>query len=366
MEKVQAVVIGAGVVGIACARAMQLAGIETLLVEKEAQFGSGVSSRNSGVIHGGIYYPSGSRKAALCVQGKELLYKYAQERGIDHKQCGKLVVANSDYDLQKLRDINKQAIRNGVRDLKYLTEEKVNEIEPLVQSIAGLWSPSTGIIDVHDLMVTMLGDFENSGGTYAPNTEILSAMAMAKGIAVETSDFVVLAKTVVNAAGLSAQKVAKTIRGLDQKFIPKQYLAKGNYFWLEGEAPFKCLVYPLPTKAGLGAHSLIDFNGRTRFGPDVEWIEEEDYTVTSERKEHFISLIKQYYPSLDEEKLHPDFAGIRPKIVGPDLGGADFLIQNSQEHQVTGLINLFGIESPGLTASQAIGATVTEMIKGLS
>lgn len=354
VERIDCLVIGAGVVGIACARALQLAGRSVILAEKHPHFGSEVSSRNSGVIHAGFYYPENSLKARLCVAGKKMLYAYARDRGINVLDCGKLVVAQSIEQTDKLRALQAQGAKNGVDDLEIWDADQIKRAEPNVVAQAALWSPSTGIIDVHDLMVNMLGDFENAGGTYVHSTEIIGGQAVAEGLMIETADLTLQAGLVINAAGLGAQTVAASITGMDKDLIPKQYLARGNYFWLEGKAPFERLIYPLPTVGGLGAHSLIDFNGRTRFGPDVEWIDTLDYTVNEGKKQTFIDLIKGYYPALDGARLHPDFAGIRPKIVGPDVGVTDFLIQTEKDHKIKGLVNLFGIESPGLTSSMAL------------
>lgn len=364
MEKIDAVVIGAGVVGIAVARALQLAlkpsGRQVYLLEKEEHFGSGVSSRNSGVIHAGFYYPEKSLKASLCVRGKEMLYDYAAERGIAHKRLGKLVVATEADQIPKLEALKAQGAKNGVTDLVLMDPADIKAQEPNVSAVKGLWSPSTGIVEIHDFMVNLLGDFENAGGIYVHDTAVTGGVIGCDGHIIETAGMALKADIVINAAGLGAQAVAQSMTGFNSSLIPQQYLARGNYFWMEGKAPFNSLIYPLPTKGGLGAHSHTDFNGRTRFGPDVEWIDREDYTVNKDHKANFIEQIKRYYPALDPADLHPDFSGIRPKIVGPDQGVTDFMIQTHKDHGEKGLVNLFGIESPGLTSALAIGEVIAD------
>ncbi len=368
-DRIDILIIGAGVVGLATGRAFALAGYEVLVLESEDHHGTGVSSRNSGVIHAGIYYPEGSLKAQLCVAGKQMLYAYAAERGISHQAIGKMIVAPDSQSVAKLQKYMDRGRVNHVDDLRMMSGAEAREMEPNVRAKAAILSPSTGIIDVHELMNAFVGDIENAGSMMVTHSPVVSAVALDDGILVQIGGqepYEILAKTVINAAGLSAQQVAASIDGLEPGYIPRRYLAKGHYFSLSGKSPFSRLIYPMPQDGGLGAHSLLDLNGRTRFGPDVKWIETEDYSIDDEYKDTFSQLIRQYYPDLDDSKLHPDFAGIRPKIVGPDIGVTDFMIHNEDIHGVKGLINLFGIESPGLTSSMALGEYVLKLVRSIA
>jgi len=362
MERVDCIVVGGGVIGLAVARRLASAGVETLVIEREAVPGSHTSSRNSEVIHAGLYYPPGSLKARLCVRGRQQLYRYCQERGVAHRRCGKLILAVSDDERATLQNYCDTARRNGVTDLAWLTPSEVAALEPAVRCVAALWSPSTGILNSHDYMQALLGDLETSGGTFARRAEVVNAR-LERGrhrVFVQQdgacSEFET--QLLVNAAGLDAQTVAQAFAGLDRATIPPRYLAKGHYFTLQGRAPFQHLIYPVAGGGGLGIHVTLDLAGGVRFGPDVEWISGADYSVDESRRDAFAAAICRYYPDLDAARLQPGYTGIRPKIVGPGEPAADFCIQGPAEHGWPGLVNLYGIESPGLTASLAIADEV--------
>jgi len=366
MERVDCIVVGAGVIGLAVARRLARAGIETLVLERAAVPGSETSSRNSGVIHAGLYYAPGSRKARLCVQGRQQLYRYCAERGISHRRCGKLLVAASPGELATLQHCLRNALRNGVTDLEWRTPVQVAAMEPEVRCAAALWSPSTGIVDGHELMQALLGDFEAAGGVLVRHAQVVGGR-LAHGahrvhVQQHSTSAELEARRLVNAAGLHAQEVARQLHGLEAGSIPPRFLAKGHYFTLQGEAPFRHLIYPVPGHAGLGIHVTLDTAGGVRFGPDVEWISDIDYSVDESRRADFASAIRRYYPSLDASRLQPGYTGIRPKTVGPGEVAADFRIQGPQAHGWEGLVNLYGIESPGLTASLAIADEVAAML----
>ncbi len=364
MDKVDCVVIGAGVVGLAVARALALSGRETWVFEREAGIGTGISSRNSEVIHAGIYYPVGSQKSKLCLTGREMLYAYCQERAVPHKRCGKLLVATSDAEKSQLKAIMQKALLLGVTDLKWLSKEEAEEIEPALHCSAAVLSPSTGIIDSHSLMLAYQGDIENAGGYVVSRSELVSAQCSIGGINLVMADGTeIFARTVVNAAGLDAPALAYRFKGFPSSMIPQTFFAKGNYFSLSGKAPFSHLIYPMPQIGGLGVHLTLDLGGQAKFGPDVEWVDGYDnYEVNPERCEGFYSQIRQYWPSLADDALLPAYSGIRPKLSGPKDTAADFLLQGGESHGVAGLVNLFGIESPGLTSSLAIGDWVQKSV----
>jgi L-2-hydroxyglutarate oxidase LhgO len=369
-ESVEIVVVGAGVVGLAVAKHLADAGREVLVLEKEEQIGSETSARNSEVIHAGIYYPPGSMKAALCVAGKAALYSYCAERGIPHKQCGKLIVAADVRETPSLEKILVNATESGVTDLALIDAEAARALEPNLQCEVALLSPSTGIIDSHQYMLALEGDISRQGGIVAVRSTFCSADLIADGfkLEVDTAGSNVMAldcRILINAGGLHAQRVANTIQTMPRELVPQRYLAKGSYFTLSGRAPFERLIYPLPTTASLGLHYSVDLGGQARFGPDVEWIDAVDYEVDAERAAEFESSIRRYFPALDSSALSPGYAGVRPKIVGPGESAGDFELQGPQEHGVDGLINLFGIESPGLTSSLAIGSHVASLVKGM-
>lgn len=364
-ESVDCLVIGAGVVGLAVARALAMRGLETLVLEAESAIGTGTSSRNSEVIHAGIYYPPGSAKASLCVSGKRLLYAYCEARGIEHWRYGKLIVAADQEQVQTLEKIEATGRANGVDDLRWLTAAEVRAIEPALSCVTALLSPSTGVVDSHGFMLALQGDLEDAGGTVALRSPVRRGRCHADGIHLEAgSDQLVEleARTVINSAGLQAQAVARQIEGLPPESIPPAAYAKGNYYALQGRAPFRHLIYPVPEPGGLGVHLTLDLAGQAKFGPDVEWVEKLDYTVDPARAERFYRAIRRYWPGLPDDSLRPGYAGIRPKLGGPGAPAPDFLIQGPEAHGVQGLINLYGIESPGLTAALAIAEHVANAI----
>lgn len=363
MDQVDCVVVGAGVVGLAVARALALQGREVLVLEAANAIGTGTSSRNSEVIHAGLYYAPGSLKASLCVQGRALLYDYCAERDIDHRRCGKLLVATEPAQVAQLQGIDAQARRNGVSDLLFLSADEARRLEPQLVCEAALLSPSTGIVDSHGLMLTLLGDLENAGGVVALNSPLEMGCIVSSGIELFAADGTHLqAKAVVNAAGLQAPALAAQFAGLVPKHVPTPFYAKGNYFTLATRAPFSHLIYPVPQAAGLGVHLTLDLGGQARFGPDVQWVDSpDDLTVDPARGDAFYAEVRKYWPGLQDGALLPGYAGIRPKISGPGGLGRDFVIQGQCDHGVPGLVNLFGIESPGLTSCLAIG----DMVAGL-
>lgn len=364
MDQVECVVVGAGVVGLAVARALALAGHEVLVLEAAAGIGTGNSSRNSEVIHAGIYYPQGSLKARLCVQGKAQLYDYCVQRGVGQRRCGKLIVATTPAQVAELLGIQDQGSRNGVTDLLLLRAAEVQQLEPALRCEAALLSPSTGIVDSHALMLALQGDLESAGGVVALNSPLTLMRKGLKAIELEASDGTQLrARVVVNAAGLGAVALAQRCVGLDARHVPQAFYAKGNYFTLTGRAPFSHLVYPVPEAAGLGVHLTLDLGGQVKFGPDVQWVDcSDDLTVDPARGEAFYAEVRKYWPDLRDGALQPGYAGIRSKISGPGQPAADFWIQGPAAHGVPGLVNLLGIESPGLTASLAIGQYVLELL----
>ncbi len=369
VDKVDGVVIGAGVVGLAVARALIQAAPETsrewLVLEAADAIGTGTSSRNSEVIHAGIYYPQGSRKAHLCVQGRDMLYAYAQERGVAHQRCGKLIVATHADQRPALEAILQKARANGVHDLVMLSAQEAQAMEPALSCVAALHSPSTGIVDSHGLMLSLQGDIENAGGIVALNSPVASAVCGDDGIVVRMADGAeLLAQTVVNAAGLTAPWLAAKFEGLAAQHVPQAYFAKGNYFTLSGKSPFSRLIYPVPEAAGLGVHLTLDLGGQAKFGPDVQWVDgPDDLVVSAEHEQAFYKEVRKYWPALGEGALQAGYAGIRPKIAGPLEAAADFCIQGPAVHGVKGLVNLFGIESPGLTSSLAVGDAVVRALK---
>lgn len=364
MDQVECVVIGAGVVGLAVARALALSGCEVVLLEAAKAVGTGTSSRNSEVIHAGIYYPEGSLKARLCVQGNPMLYDYCTARGINHQRCGKLIVATTSAQLVSLQKIADQARRNGVNDLVWLSQSDAKRLEPSLQCQAALLSPSTGIVDSHTLMLALQGDMERAGGVLALNTPLALAECAPEAIEIEASDGTRLrTKWLVNSAGLHAPALAGKFKGLDSGCVPQAFFAKGNYFVLAGRAPFSHQIYPVPEQAGLGVHLTLDLGGQAKFGPDVQWVTTpDDLTVDPARGSVFYEQVRKYWPDLPDGALVPGYAGIRPKISAPSGPAADFIIQGPSDHGVPGLVNLFGIESPGLTSALAIGQMVAAML----
>ncbi|MCW5650627.1 MAG: NAD(P)/FAD-dependent oxidoreductase [Ramlibacter sp.] len=368
MERLDCVVVGAGVVGLAVARALALRGREVMVLEAAEAIGTGTSSRNSEVIHAGIYYPAGSLKARLCVQGKQQLYAYCAERGLGHRRCGKLIVATSDAQVAALQGIVAKAAANGVGDLKLLTRDEARALEPQLECVAAVHSPSTGIVDSHGLMLSLQGDLEHAGGMVAFNSALNRAVAQVgrpqDAIVLVAEDGTELAaRTVVNAAGLQAPALAARFEGLDARHVPTAYFAKGNYFTLAGRSPFSRLIYPVPEAAGLGVHLTLDLGGQAKFGPDVQWVDSpDDLVVDPRRGDGFYAEVRKYWPALADGALQPGYAGMRPKISAPHEPAADFVIQGPAAHGVAGLVNLFGIESPGLTSSLALGEAVADLL----
>ncbi len=365
-DSIECVVIGAGVVGLAVARALALRGRETLILEAESAIGTATSSRSSEVIHAGIYYPAGSAKARFCAAGSRLLYEFCAARGVEHRRCGKLIVAADESQIPALRSIEDMGRANGVADLRWLTGGEARALEPQLNSVAALSSPSTGIVDSHDFMLALQGDFEQAGGVIGLRSPLLSGRYDGRRIHLQagTADAVSLAASVViNCAGLHAQDVAHRIDGVPKSSIPAAYFAKGNYFVLKTKTPFRRLVYPVPEPAGLGVHATLDLAGQARFGPDVEWVERPDFTIDPRRARNFYAAIRRYWPGLPDGSLQPGYAGIRPKLTGPGEPAADFLIQGPDVHGVQGLVNLYGIESPGLTSALAIAEHVADQIE---
>lgn len=361
MDQVDAVVIGAGVVGLAVGRALAMRGLETLVLERELAIGTGVSSRSSEVIHAGLYYPAGSLKARLCVRGRQLLYAHCASHGVAHQCCGKLVVATAPEQLPGLRALQAKAAVNGVDDLRWLTREEAQALEPQLRCEAALLSPSTGIVDSHGLMLSLQGDLERHGGAVAFGAAVTAVERGGPGHVVRTSELSLGARLVVNAAGLHAPLLARSIEGLPPP--PVARFSKGCYFALQGRAPFSRLVYPLPQDAWLGVHLTLDLGGQARFGPDAQWLdvdrpEDIDYAVDPARAEAFYDDVRRYWPALPDGALQPAYSGVRPKIHAPHESAPDFRIDGPAQHGVPGLVNLMGIESPGLTSALAIAEEV--------
>jgi L-2-hydroxyglutarate oxidase LhgO len=364
VEDVDVVVCGAGVVGLAVARELALAGREVLILEAAERLGSGISSRNSEVIHAGLYYAPGSLKARLCTAGRELLYAYCRERRIPHRACGKLVVATAEEERPALEALSALAAANGVT-LTALTRAEARSLEPELECVAALSSPLTGIIDAHSLMLALLADAEAHGATLASHSPVTRVVLEedAALIAVDSAQPALSARLLVNCAGLGAVPLARCTEGLPPGAVPQAYFAKGSYFALAGRAPFKHLVYPVPRAAWLGIHLTLDLGGGARFGPDLEWCEAPDYRVDAARAPQFAAAIRRYWPGLPQGALTPAFAGVRPKISGPAASPADFRIDDAAVHGSAALINLFGIESPGLTASLALAREVVSRVR---
>jgi L-2-hydroxyglutarate oxidase LhgO len=364
-EYVDAVVVGAGVIGLAIARRLALDGREVIVLERNDAIGSETSARNSEVIHAGIYYAPGSLKARSCVAGRLQLYRYAEERGIPHSRLGKLIVAATDGEVAALAKLKAQAEANGVDDLTWLKADDAMRLEPALVCTAAILSPSTGIIDSHQLMLSLEGDLEHASGTVVLNAPVESGAVHNDGIVLAVGNAEPMrlhARTVINAAGLGAVDLGRALKGLAPNNVAPKHIAKGNYFRLTRRAPFSRLVYPMPVPGGAGTHMTLDLGGRARFGPDVEWLSEIDYAVDPRRGDSFYSDIRRYWPDLPDGALEPDYAGIRPKLGPAGAPNADFRIDGTEQHGVPGLINLFGIESPGLTACLAIADHVGDMV----
>lgn len=354
MDEVEAVVVGAGVIGLAAARALALAGREVIVLEKAYTIGFETSSRNSEVIHGGLYYPRGSLKATACVEGRQRLYAYCEEHGVPHARLGKLIVATSEDEVPGVEKIEAAAKANGVDNLEWLSVTEAQRMEPELSCVAALLSPSTGIVDSHALMLAYQGDAEAAGAFVVFRAPVLSGTVRSDGFELSVGGdepSQIRCRYLVNAAGLFAPALAKSIDGIPLDTIPPAYFCRGCYFTLSGRTPFRRLIYPVPVPGGLGVHITLDLAGQARFGPDVEWIGDVDYSVDPRRCESFYAAVRRYWPGLKDGALQPGYAGIRPKISGPNEPAADFVVQGPAQHGVPGLVNMYGIESPGLTAS---------------
>jgi L-2-hydroxyglutarate oxidase LhgO len=365
LEQVDAVVVGAGVVGLAVARALALAGREVLVLDAAEGIGTETSSRNSEVIHAGIYYPAGSLMARSCVDGKHRLYRYCAERGVPHSNCGKLIVATNEDEAGKLEGIRQRAAANGVPDLRLLSRAEALAMEPALHCTAALHSPSTGVVDSHAFMLALQGDAENAGAVFAFHAPVEGGRATEEGVDLQVGGaerMALRARLVVNSAGLHAPRLARAIAGMPEALVPTAFYAKGNYFTLAMRSPFSRLIYPVPVPGGLGTHLTIDLGGQARFGPDVEWVDGIDYAVDPRRGDSFYAAIRRYWPELPDGVLAPGYSGIRPKIVPPGAPAQDFVVQGPVVHGLAGLVNLFGIESPGLTASLAVADVVLEAV----
>ena len=364
MDRVDAVVVGAGAVGLAVARELALQGRETIVLEADVGIGNGISSRNSEVIHAGIYDAPGSLKARLCVAGRRLLYPYCESHGVGHRRCGKLVVAATPAQVEALRAVERRAVGNGVEGLRWLSGAEARALEPALQVEAALLSTVTGIVDSHALMLAYLGDLERAGSALVLRSPLDRAQPHGNGFVLRVggdAPLEVETRVLVNAAGLHAPALARRIEGLDAAHVPREWFAKGNYYALAGRSPFNRLIYPVPEPGGLGVHLTLDLAAQARFGPDVEWLDIDsadaiDYAVDPARADLFYAAIRRYWPGLRDGALAPGYSGVRPKLQGPGAPASDFMLQGPEAHGVAGLVNLFGIESPGLTASLAIAA----------
>jgi L-2-hydroxyglutarate oxidase LhgO len=364
-EAIDCVVVGAGVVGLAIAGRLARDGREVILLESAETFGTGISSRNSEVIHAGIYYTPGSLKARLCVDGKARLYEFCRSHGVAHRRIGKLIVATSDAEIAQLEAIKSKADANSVPDLEWLDPAAARKLEPEIACVAALLSPSTGIVDAHGLMLALQGEAEAAGASVAfrapAQTGVIEDHSILLNVGGE-QPMELRCRRLVNAAGLGAQPLARALRGLDPKTVPPLHYSKGNYFGLTGKTPFRHLIYPAPDDAWLGVHLTLDLGGRARFGPDVEWVERLDYAVDPGRADSFYDSIRRYWPGLPDGALQPAYCGIRPKLTPAGTASLDWMIQGPTVHGVPGLVNLYGIESPGLTSSLAIAEEVARLL----
>ena len=363
----QVLVVGAGVVGLAIARQAAIKGHDVIVAESTSTIGSGTSSRNSEVIHAGIYYPTGSLRALHCTRGRQMLYAYSESHGIPHRRSGKLIVATKPSETAKIEQILAQGRKNGVEGLRLIDGDAARRMEPALQCVAAVHSPETGIIDSHRYMLALQGDLEDRGGSIAFNTPVERLTLTAAGWEVQFGGGeagTLITDAVINSAGHGAQRLARATVGYPPDRIPRLVLAKGNYFGFAGRPVFSRLIYPAPVPGGLGVHVTLDLAGRMRFGPDVEWIEEENYAVDPGRAASFYSRIRDYWPGLPDHSLVPDYAGIRPKLTGKGEPAADFLIDGPADHGLPRLVHLFGIESPGLTSSLSLAQAVVGMLEG--
>jgi L-2-hydroxyglutarate oxidase LhgO len=363
-ETIDCAVVGAGIVGLAVARALARAGREVVVLETADAIGTGISSRHSEVIHAGIYYPKDSLKARTCVRGRDLMYAFCAEHGVEHQRCGKLIVATDEGQLDDMRVLAGRARDNGVDDLTWLGGNEMRSLEPALNGVAALHSPSSGIVDSHAFMLALLGDAEDHGAVVALNSQLADGAVTDSGVSIRIAgdDTEYACTSLINCAGLGAQATAAAIVGIPPETIPTRYLAKGSYFAISGRAPFRHLIYPMPDAGYLGIHLTLDLGGQAKFGPDIEWIDEEHYVVDPGRADVFYDAVRRYWPDLPDRALIPAHAGIRPKVQAPGKPAADFIIQGSDVHGIKGLVNLYGIESPGQTASMAIAETVAEIL----
>lgn len=366
-EITECVVIGAGVIGLSIARELAMAGHEVIILETAHSIGTETSSRNSEVIHAGIYYPRDSLKAKLCLEGKKKLYEYCRSHNVPHKTCGKLIVATNKEEIPVLEKIIRQAQENGVTDLYKIDEKRTSMLEPELKCTEAIVSPSTGIIDSHSLMLAYQGEAEDHGAMIAYHSKVVSGEISPRKFSIEVDindgeTIKLCCNKMIIAGGLNSQKIARNLDGFPRSKIPPSYLCKGSYFALQGKAPFSRLIYPVPNSASLGVHVTLDMGGQVRFGPDQEWVPKVDYDVDPDRASQFYESVRRYYPKLKQGALIPAYAGVRPKIQGPKEATKDFCIQGPKEHGIDGLIALYGIESPGLTASLAIAREVTQIL----
>lgn len=363
------IVVGAGVVGLAIASTLAKSGRSVLVLEKEGGIGQGISSRNSEVIHAGIYYPAKSLKRDLCIQGKKLLENYCQKYRVDYKLPGKLIVATNESQGKLLTTIMKNGIKNGVKNLRIVEGYELESMEPNLRATKAILSPGTGILDSHGFMFSLMGDLERHAGLLSFKSSVSQVRKLKVGFAIsvlESQGYEVTSKELVNSSGLYAQELSSKILGIDETTIPNAYYCKGTYFSLATPSPFSRLIYPVPNNAGLGVHLTLDLAGRAKFGPDTEWITSPDYIVNAGSRDKFYTAIREYYPGIKRDSLIPDYAGVRPKIVGPDDPATDFSIQFDDEHSLEGYVALYGIESPGLTASLAIADYVVSKLNRTS
>ncbi len=362
---IDSIVVGAGVVGLAIARALALSGREVLVIERNQYIGMETSSRNSEVIHAGIYYPKDSLKARLCVKGRDMLYEFCQSHNVEHKRLGKLIVATTAEQCDGLEAIFNKALANGVSDVAYCEHTELLKMEPHLNAMRAIHSPSTGIINSHELMLAYQGDLENNGGMVVLNSPVLFGEVIEGGFSLSVGGdepTTITCRELINSTGLGAQAFSGSVKGIPDDSIPQLHLSRGCYFTLSGKAPFNHLIYPMPNNVGLGVHLTLDMQGQARFGPDTQWIDEIDYTVDPRRGDSFYAAVREYFPDLPDGKLEAAYSGIRPKISGPGEDAADFVIQGSSEHGVPGWVALYGIESPGLTSSMAISEQVLEAL----
>lgn len=365
METVDCVVVGAGVVGIAVARALAMTGREVMVLDAAEGIGTETSSRNSEVVHAGIYYPKDSLMARFCVQGRRMLYAFCAERGVPFNNCGKLIVATSEAESERLDGIRARAEANGVEGMRMLTRDEAVALEPNLVCTSALLSPTTGIVDSHAYMLALQGEAEAHGALFVFHAKVAGGRAARDGVEIEVGGAEPMrlhCRLLVNSAGLHAPALARSIAGMPSQLVPREYYAKGNYFTLAGRSPFSRLIYPVPVPGGLGVHLTIDLGGQARFGPDVEWVETLDYTVDPRRADGFYDAVRRYWPDLKDGALQPGYSGIRPKIVPKGAPGQDFVVQGPRAHSVAGLVNLLGIESPGLTSAIALAEHVRDVV----